>query len=288
MALIPLEEAVKRITQRLAPLQEASLPLSEVVGMSLSCALKASQKLPAFDNSAMDGYAVRAADTVGATETCASVLPIQDMIPAGHPTPLALSPNSAMRIFTGAAMPANADAVVIQENTQANEKSVHIHKVAKAGDHVRYAGEDVQAGKLLLPKHHILGPGDIAMFVAQGHTHAKVIRRPRVGIIPTGDELVEAGVQPGPGQIANSNGIMIQSMCKALGMEPTLFPIVDDDPDALAEALQKAAFHTDLILTIGGASVGDFDYVLSAIEQEGEIEFWKVEGPHIIWSLLSR
>lgn len=276
MALIPLKEALERITQRLSPLQEASLPLSDVVGMSLARALKATQMLPPFDNSAMDGYAVSAADTVGATEQCASILPIQDLIAAGHPTQQTLSRNSAMRIFTGAPMPANADAVVIQENTDANEKSVRIHKVAEPGDHIRYAGEDVKPGQLLLPKHHVLGPGDIAMFVAQGHTHAKVVRRPRVGIIPTGDELVEAGVEPGPGQIANSNGIMIQSMCNALGMKPTLFPIVPDNQDALAQALQKASAHTDLILTIGGASVGDFDYVLSAIEQEGEIEFWKV------------
>ncbi|MBT6175641.1 MAG: molybdopterin molybdotransferase MoeA [Deltaproteobacteria bacterium] len=276
MALIPLAEAVARITDSIAPLQEASLPLADVVGMSLSCALKATQTLPPFDNSAMDGYAVRAADTIGATETCACVLPIQGMVAAGHPAEQTLSAHSAMRIFTGAPMPADADAVVIQENTRANEKSVGIHKVAKPGDHVRYAGEDVKSGQLLLPKRHILGPGDIAMFVAQGHTHAKVVRRPRVGIIPTGDELVEAGTQPGPGQIANSNGIMIQSMCKALGMEPTLFPIVPDDQDALAKALLKASAHTDLILTIGGASVGDFDYVLSAIEQEGDIEFWKV------------
>jgi len=276
MTLLPLEDAIARITQELKPLPEVTLPIQDVLGMALSQPLKATQLLPPFDNSAMDGYAVKSSETQSASKREPTTLRVQETIAAGHPTGQSLAAGAAMRIFTGAPMPKNADAVVIQENTDSNGDTVHIHQAANPGDHIRFAGEDVKPGQRLLGKHHVVGPGDIAMFIAQGHTETAVIRPPTVAILPTGDELVEAGTLPGPGQIANSNGIMIQTMCKSLGMNPVLFPIVRDNQTALTQALVEASKSADFILTIGGVSVGDFDHVLSAIQEKGEISFWKV------------
>jgi|MDSW01.1.fsa_nt_gb molybdopterin molybdotransferase len=276
MALIPLEEAVNKITSQLSPLAANELPLHEAVGTALTEEVQATRRLPPFNNSAMDGYALRAEDTKLAGPDSPSMLPVQGVVAAGHPSKEALKPGYVMRIFTGAPMPENADTVVIQENTTALDNQVQIFKPALPGDHIRLAGEDVEPGQTLMHQNQILGPGDIAMLVAQGHTTASVIRKPRVAIIPTGDELVEAGQPTGPGQIANSNGIMLQAMCVELGMEPVLHPIVRDQQEALSHALVESSKTSDLILTIGGVSVGDFDYVLSSIQETGSIDFWKV------------
>ena len=276
MALIPLEEAVNKILSQIAVLDDESVPLTQTLGRALSHEVKATQLLPPFDNSAMDGYAVRAQDTQGAALDSPSVLPIQAVIAAGHPAEQPLKPGHAMRIFTGAPIPQNADSVVIQENTSTAGDQVKILEPAQAHAHIRCAGEDVQPGQTVFQQGQIIGPGDIAMLVAQGQTNASVIKKPKVAIVPTGDELVEAGKPIGPGQIANSNGIMLQTMCLELGMEPLLLPIVRDQQQALSQALVDASKNADLILTIGGVSVGDFDHVLSSIQENGAIDFWKV------------
>lgn len=276
MALIPLEEAVHTITSKLTILEAEEVPLHQTLGRALSHGIKATELLPPFDNSAMDGYAVRTADTLQTSSDSPKVLPVQAVIAAGHPAQAPLKPHHAMRIFTGAPMPQGADAVVIQENTRAVDNQVHILQTAKLGDHIRRAGEDVKPGETLFNEQQVIGPGDIAMFVAQGHTTASVVKKPRVAIVPTGDELVEAGQPLGPGQIANSNAVMLQTMCLELGMEPFLFPIVRDQKEALSQTLVDASQTSDLILTIGGVSVGDFDHVLSSIKENGAIDFWKV------------
>ena len=276
MALIPLKEAVNKITSQLDQLSSQELPLHQTQGMALAEQVVATVQLPPFNNSAMDGYAVRAQETESAGPNSPCNMPIQAVVAAGHPSQEPLKPGHAMRIFTGAPVPEGADAVVIQENTSCENQAVSILKPAQTGDHIRYAGEDVEPGQILLPAGQVMGPGDIAMLVAQGHTRANVVQKPQVAIIPTGDELVEAGETVGPGQIANSNGIMIQAMCLEMGMEPILFPIVRDQKQALSKALLQASSQADLILTIGGVSVGDFDHVLSSIQENGSINFWKV------------
>ena len=226
----------------------------------------------------MDGYAVLSSShRVRYKPVKSPGIKLQGVAAAGHPFEQPLKPEHAVRIFTGAPVPEQADAIVIQENTKAQGSEIQILQTAQLGDHIRRAGEDVRPDALLLKAGHVMGPGDIAMLVAQGHTTAQVISRPRVAILPTGDELVEAGQNVGPGQIANSkrdhDSIHVRSVrvwslsyshCSRSKRRITVKRSLD------------AAEKSDLILTIGGVSVGDFDHVLSSIEETGTVDFWKV------------
>lgn len=275
-SLLPYDQAIQRILNLVSSLGNTRIPLAQALGRALDEPILATQRLPPFDNSAMDGYALRFEDTQSAAKSSPITLPVHEVIAAGHPASRPLGAGEAMRIFTGAPMPKGANAVVLQENTAADGHFVQVFQEAQKGDHIRKAGEDVERGRQIFEAAHVIGPGDIAMMVAQQQTHVRVIRKPRIAILPTGDELVELGKTPGPGQIANSNGLMIQVMCEELGAIATLFPIVRDTRAALAGALENASKEHDLILTIGGVSVGDFDHVQSTLEQNGKIDFWKV------------
>ncbi len=274
--MLSFEEAQRRILDSLAPLPSEMISLSQSLGRVLAKPLTARRQLPLFDNSAMDGYAVSSLDTEGATALHPVSLPVTEVLPAGRCPTRPLQRGEAMRIFTGAVMPKGADAVVIQENTTKQDDDVLILQPARPRQHVRFAGEDVQAGDPILEAGSPLEPGEIAMLAAQGTLVLPACRQPRVAILPTGDELRELGQPLEPGQISNSNSHMLAAQVRRCGGIPLQQPIAPDDPAALLACLTAAAQSADLILTCGGVSVGDFDHVQSVLQSQGQVDFWKV------------
>jgi molybdopterin molybdotransferase len=273
---LEIDEAQERIMAAVSPLPAEAVPLFEAVGRHLAEPLRASRDEPAFDNSAMDGYAVRAADVAGADDDAPLSLPVVGESRAGGGIPSALAPASAMRIFTGAAMPEGADAVVIQEDTARDGDVVHVRFASPVGHHVRARGNDARAGDELMERGARVTPGAVGLFASQGQAEARVHRRPVVAILSTGDELRELGETLAPGMIYDSNRHMLAALVSAAGATPRLMPKVSDDVASLATALE-AADDADVVLTTGGVSVGDHDHVRPALERLGlTIDLFKV------------
>ncbi len=274
--MLSIEEARQKILEGIAPLPPEAVDLDEALGRTNARKLVARRALPGFDNSAMDGYAVRAADAGSASPTTPARLRLTGVIGAGQQPKQPLAPGEALRIFTGAPVPEGCDAVVMQEDTEAGGDHVTVLKAVRQGANIRRAGEDLRPGDLLLEMGAVIGPGDIAAFATQGYARLEVVRRPTVAILPTGDELVDIGREPGPGQVANSNAHMLAAQVRAAGAVPHVQAIVPDEPKKLDKALRRAAL-ADVILTSGGVSVGDFDYVRNVAERAGHLDFWKVD-----------
>lgn len=272
----PLKKAQQIIVDALSPVPRETIAFSECRGRILAQDLFAARQLPPFDNSAMDGYAVRREDTAGASVTSPIELNVTETIPAGTISSRVLQPGAAFRIFTGAAIPQGADAVVIQENTKRQNDVVQVIQEAKPAEHIRFKGEDVELESLILKQGTKLGPGELAMLAAQGHLSVEGYRKPRVAVLPTGDEVKPLDHPLEPGQIPNSNSHMLAAQVELCGAIALQQPIAPDDPEALAQCLKLASQDADLILTCGGVSVGDFDYVKSTLEEQGQVEFWKV------------
>jgi molybdopterin molybdotransferase len=271
--MLSRSEARDRILAAVSPLDTERVSVFDAVGRVLDETVVARRDLPAWDNSAMDGYAVRAAEaTEGAT------LPVSDEIPAGDAGDRPLAPGTVARIFTGAPVPPGADTVVMQENTSREGDHVTFTQAAEHGRHIRRAGTDVRAGTTVLQPGRVLTPGDIAMLATQGRSLANVVRAPVVAIASTGDELLEVdGGDPGPGQITNGNTVALASAVRALGGIPRIYPIIRDDRAVTLDAIRRAA-RADALITSGGVSVGDYDFVGDAlVELSGKaFEFWKV------------
>lgn len=229
---------------------------------------------PAFDNSAMDGYAVRAADLAGASPEAPVRLAVIDTARAGHPAAASVGNAHAARIMTGASVPHGADAVVAQEIVERDGDSAVFRAAPSDGAHIRRRGEDAQVGDLVIPSAHHVTARDIAAAAAAGLNELHVVRRPRIGYLVTGDELVAPGRPLGPGQIHDSNGAFLAAALTALGAEPVELMRVGDTPDAVWEALTHAT-HVDLLITTGGASVGDSDPVKAALSGAG-VDFTNV------------
>ena len=231
---------------------------------------------PPLDNSAMDGYAVRAIDVASASQGAAVRLPVRGESRAGGPLPAPLDPETACRIFTGAPMPSGADAVVMQEDTHDEGDEVAIREASAKGKHVRTQGSDVRSGTLLLRAGDRLWHGEIGLLASQNIDRIHVVRRPKVALLSTGDELRELGAELEPGAIINSNLYVLVEMLRELGAVPFALPAV---PDTLADteaALQKA-LEADVVITMGGVSVGAYDFVNEAFENVGiQPVFWKV------------
>ena len=229
--------------------------------------------VPPADNSAMDGYAIFTGDLNNPTNK----LFVSQRIPAGS-VPEALKPGTAARIFTGGVVPEGANAVVIQENTGTEGDSVLIQCGVNPGDNIRPKGQDVKCGSTLFKKGHTLRPQDIGLLASCGIAELKVFQRPTVAIIATGNELREPGKALGPGQIYNSNKHMLTALLQKAGVDIyTPEGIVKDSLDATIAALKNCANHADLIISTGGVSVGDEDYIKPAVEKTGEIHNWKVK-----------
>jgi molybdopterin molybdotransferase len=269
MALMPVEEARARILSNAKPLPPENVPLAQALGRVLAKPLSAKRDQPPFHSSAMDGYAVRSEDN--ATE-----LTVIGTSAAGHAFNDKLKTGQAIRIFTGAPVPASADAVVIQENTTANGKTVIILQSARAGQNIRPQGLDFRKGETLLPAAIRLNARDIGLAAAMNFHIISVRKKPVVAVIATGDELVLPGANPRPDQIISSNSNALVAMAEGFGARVVNCGIVRDDLKATERAILKLA-KADIIVTTGGASVGDHDFVQQALKNAGvKIDFWKI------------
>ncbi|HYO27321.1 MAG TPA: gephyrin-like molybdotransferase Glp [Azonexus sp.] len=270
--MLTFEQALEKLLAAVQPVEEVRLlPLTAAAGRILALAQQSTAAVPPLDNSAMDGYAVRTAD-VTAAGVC---LPVSQRIPAGT-VGTTLQPGTAARIFTGAPVPAGADAVVMQELCEHGENGVVINHVPRPEENIRRAGEDIAVGAEILKQGIKLRPQDIAQAASAGLPELPVYRRVRVGVFFTGDELVQPGEPLPPGAIYNSNRYALRALLEGMGCEVRDLGTVPDNLDATRDALRRAAADNDLIVTSGGVSVGEEDHVKPAVEAEGRLDMWKI------------
>jgi molybdopterin molybdotransferase len=276
--VIPLEEARRHVLERVAPLAPARVPLAAARGLVLAEAVTAPADVPPFPNTAMDGYAVRAADTAGASDAAPVRLPVVAEVAAGHPASRALAPGEAMRIFTGAPMPDGADAVVMVEATARLDAgaAVAIGIEVTPGLHVRGAGDDLRAGEVVFEPGQVLTPSHVGVLANVGAAEVRVVPRPRVGVLSTGDELVVPGRPLGPGQIHDSNRPMLLALVAEAGFEPVDLGLVADDESRIAAALTDGASTCDALLSSGGVSMGDLDLVKVVLDRLGEMRWMQL------------
>jgi molybdopterin molybdotransferase len=273
--MLTVEEARARILERIHPLPAEDIPLTSALGRVLAADAIAGESLPPFVNSAMDGYAVRSADTVDASPQSPRRLRLAGEVPAGRVYEGKVVAGEAVRILTGAPLPDGSDAVLQQELTEAGDGWVSLHAEAPAGTNLRWPGDDVQSGTLLVAGGTELGPAEIALLAALGVHPVRVTRRPRVAILSTGDELAPLGETPKPGQIRESNSPYLVAAAIRAGAETVPLGIARDRAEDLRAKLEQAR-AADLVLTSGGVSVGDYDLVKQMLDEQGGIEFWRV------------
>lgn len=259
-----------------SPLGEEEVHLTASSGRYVSREVLARFDSPPFDNSAMDGYAVRASDFDGADQNSAVRLPIRGESRAGGPLPADLAPGTVCRIFTGAPLPAGADAIVMQEDAEREGDEVLIRDASALGMHIRAQGSDLRSGAVLLRAGDRLWPGEIGLLASQNIDHVHVFRRPEVALLSTGDELRELGEDLPPGTIINSNVHVVGEMLRELGAVPLVLPRAADTLPELEAALRRA-LEADVVITMGGVSVGAYDFVQQAFANVGiEPGFWKI------------
>jgi molybdopterin molybdotransferase len=269
--VISLNEAIDRVLAEVRPLGAEEVPLLEALGRAAAADIVSPERVPAFDNSAMDGFAVRAADAAPG-----AALRIVAEIPAGHVAQAAVGAGEAARIMTGAPMPEGADAVIPVERTSERDGAVVIDGPVAPGANVRRAGEDVEPGSTVCPRGAALAPAALGLLASVGIQRVSVARRPRVAVLATGSELVPAGEPVAPGQIRNSNSITAYGQVLGAGGEPILMGIARDDPAVTRELIAGALEH-DVVVTSGGVSVGDYDFVKTVQDDLGvERRFWGV------------
>ncbi|HYK71204.1 MAG TPA: gephyrin-like molybdotransferase Glp [Streptosporangiaceae bacterium] len=272
-----VEAYLADITAAIRPLPARELPLADALGAVLANDVTARRPMPSFDNSSMDGYAVHASDVVAASTDNPVLLPVKGEVAAGDIRRHDLVPGSVLRIMTGAPMPAGADAVVPVELTDGGIDLVAIREPVRAGNAVRLAGGDAQPGDLLLSAGTRLGAVHVALLAAAGHGAVLARPRPRVIVIATGDELVEPGGELVPGQIFESNAIMLAAAAREAGCPAVRHPIVRDNTDAVLAAVQDALEAADLLITSGGVSMGgEHDVVKAALSTLGTVAFRRV------------
>ena len=270
--LISVEEAQSRVLAAIGIIDTEVVTLGDALNRVLREGIAASHDIPSGDNSAMDGYAVRAEDVANAPVT----LRVIDDIPAGRLASGAVEPGTAMRIMTGALLPDGADAIVQVELTDGGTDAVHIRERVTRGTNIRKRGEDMRAGDLVLRAGTRIGPGEIGVLAGAQRGSVVVSRRPTIAILSTGDELVEVGDPLGAGQVVNSNAWSLAALAQQHGAIPQQLGIVRDDRDATIAALQRA-LASDFVITSGGVSVGAYDFVKDALDALGaETMFWRI------------
>ena len=274
--MLSVDEARGRILHRLRAVAAETVPLTEAWGRIAAAPLHARLDNPPTDISAMDGYAVRSADS-----TAGSRLRLIGEAPAGHPFTGNVSPETCVRLFTGSAMPHGSDCVLIQENADRFDTAdgtieILVRQSVTPGRHIRRRGQDFSVGDVVVQPGRRLGARDIGVAAAGNHAWITVHRRPRVALLATGDELALPGEPIPAGGVTNSNTPMLAALIRAAGATPVLLPLVRDDADAIARATEGLA-GMDMLVTIGGASVGDYDLVQAALAKRGlEVDFWKI------------
>jgi molybdopterin molybdotransferase len=273
MALMPVADALSAVLEGASGLGEERVALEEAAGRVLARDLKAMRTQPPADMSAMDGYAVRTADA-----TLGAKLKVTGEVAAGRPFARSVGTGEAVRIFTGGVVPDGADAIVIQEDTARDGDLVTVNEAASKGKHIRRAGIDFREGDALLKKAHRLLDRDLALAASMNHPSLPVYRRPKVALLATGDELVAPGTTPGPGQIVYSNGFALRALARHVGADTLDLGVSRDTVAETAAAIRRGIdAGIDVLVTTGGASVGDHDVVKDALEREGvEIGFWKI------------
>jgi molybdopterin molybdotransferase len=274
--MMPVEAHLARVLAAIRPLTPVTLGLEEAEGTVLAQDATARCPLPSFDNSAMDGYAVHASDVAQAGPAAPVILPVADQIPAGDTRNLTLVPGTCMRIMTGAMMPAGADAVVPVEWTDGGTQKARFSQPAPAGNAIRWRGDDVAEGEVLLPAGTRLGPPQIALLAAGGHGSALARPRPRVTVIATGNELAEPGTPLTPGRIWDSNSYMLSAAVRQAGGVARRYRVADD-PQAVLAALEEHSGPADLLITSGGVSMGgEHDVVKAALAGHADVSFRKI------------
>ncbi|CCE05357.1 putative Molybdopterin biosynthesis protein moeA [Bradyrhizobium sp. STM 3843] len=274
MALMPVSEALALVLDGAVPLPEERVALDQAYHRVLARDVAALRTQPPQAMSAMDGYAVRAADA----DRVQARLKVIGEIAAGRPFERALRAGEAARIFTGGVIPDGADTVVIQEDTIADGDHVTLTEAARQGRHIRPAGADFREGDVLLQSGRRLSDRDLSLAASMNYPELPVRRRPKVALLATGDELVMPGSNPGPGQIVYSNGYALRALARAEGAEPIDLGIAADTLDATVAGIRRAReAQADILITTGGASVGDHDLVKQGLDAEGvEMAFWKI------------
>jgi molybdopterin molybdotransferase len=274
--VLTVEEALARVLAAIPVLGAEMVGLTSALGRVLAERIVAGRDLPPWDNSSMDGYALRARDTAGATAAAPARLTLVGTVPAGRVAERPVGPGEAYRILTGAPMPAEADAVVPQEDVRREGEAIVVPRPVRVADFVRPRGEDVREGETVLVPGAVLGPAALGVLAALGRPLLRVHQRPRVAILSTGDELVDLDRTPGPGQIPNSNTYALGAQVRAAGGVPISLGIARDVRDELEERF-RAGLAADVLVSSAGVSVGDFDLVREVMAKLGaELDFWKV------------
>ena len=274
--MLSVEQARAYVLERIETLPLVDVTLQESWGLVAAQDILARAPLPRFDNSAMDGYAIRSADVALADASQPVQLTIAGEVRAAMGTPPALERGQAIRIATGAGLPAGADAVVPIEEIEETGGRISVKQPASPGKHIRRTGEDLETGDVAIPRGVSLGAGELALLAALGQDRVQVRRRPRVSVLVTGDELVPPDEEAGPGQIYDSNSTAMETLVREAGAEVILREQVADTADATASALARAGRSSDIVVCCGGVSVGPYDLVKSAVADAGTVDHWRV------------
>jgi molybdopterin molybdotransferase len=274
--VIPLGQARALVLAGCRPLEPRPVALADALGCVTAAAVVSGENVPPFANTAMDGYAVRGADTATATDARPARLALVGTLAAGARSSVAVGPGQAVRIMTGAPIPPGADAIAIVEVTAPDGDAVMVRQPAVPGRHIRHPGEDIAAGQAVFPARTLLGPGHLGVLASIGREKVDVYPRARVGVLSTGDELVEGGVPLQPGQIRDSNRLTLLSLCRQSGFDAVDLGRAPDDEELIAGAISDAVAGCDALVTSGGVSMGDFDYVKKVLDQMGRMEWMQV------------
>ena len=276
--MIPLEDAQTHVMESIKTLESESVHLLQGRNRVITEPIMSNESIPPFDNTAVDGYAVKAIDTKGATEETPTSLTVLETIAAGKPPTFTIQPGECSKIMTGAPIPDGADAVVMVERTeqQENESVVTIKEEVSEGQHIRRSGEDLKPGDLVIPKGTLLNAGHLGLLASLGIYEIETVRTPTVGVFSTGDELIEGSQELKPGQIRDSNRFSLLALLERDGFQTIDFGLVPDNEEAIEETIKKAEDTCDALVTTGGVSMGDFDYVKIVLNRLGKMRWMQV------------
>jgi len=274
--MISVREAQLKILDSIRPLPAEGRGLLEVLGYVLAEDVCSDMDVPPFDNSSMDGYAIISADVASASRERPVSLEIIDDLPAGYVSGKVVGRRQAIRIMTGAALPAGADGVIIVENTERSGDRVHVIGPIKVGENIRRSGEDLKKGELVLPSDTLIRPQEMGVLASMGKAQVKVFRRPKVALISTGDELTPLGGEVKPGKIRDSNRYSLWGSVIEAGGYPIDLGIARDKAEVMEAKFREGLDKADVLITSAGVSVGDYDLVKTVLSKFGEINYWKV------------